>query len=369
MNLDEKTNSFHISLHPKIIRNSEKALQNVEKDELFKNLNLITENNIVKKVTFECSRNDLVRSILENNVDQVKPVEFLQDKKKVVVDFSSPNIAKPFHMGHLRSTIVGNYISNISSYLGNNVSKINYLGDWGTQFGFVLLGLSQARDDEIKTNSIETLYNVYVQTNRAAETDPTISDQARNIFENMEKGRSDYHEKWQTIKSYTIDELSKTYKRLGVQFDEYHWESMYSANNIQNILSIMTNQGLLLEDEEKRKVMDVNNKKVPILKSDGSTLYLTRDIAAAVDRFEKFHFDAMYYVVDNSQAAHFSNLIGALKKLEFPWADRVNHVRFGRINGMSTRKGTAVFLKDLLDEIREVMFQKQLESSSETLIF
>lgn len=283
------------------------------------------------------------------------------------MEFSSPNIAKPFHVGHLRSTIIGNYVANINSFVKNNVKRINYLGDWGTQYGLVHVGMTVADidEDEMRRNPIRTLHTAYVAANKLAETDSSILDRARKIFNDLENGTGVANEQWKTFKQYTVEDLTKVYNRIGITFDEYHWESMYNAKNIEEIITLMEKMQLLVRDEQNRKIVNLDNEKsVPIIKSDGSTLYIARDIAAAVDRFEKNNFDCMYYVVDNTQASHFSNLLEILKRMQMPWAERLKHVKFGRLHGMRTRKGNMVFLEDILNTTRDIVKQKQRDSHS-----
>lgn len=333
---------------------------NNDSDIMFDNIN-IQDNTI----SFNLSREKCIKEILQHNRLTISAPTFVYNKKNVIVEFSSPNIAKPFHMGHLRSTIIGNYVSNINSFLQNNVKKINYLGDWGTQYGLVQLGVSMAdiSEDEMKQNPIKALYTAYVTANKLAETDSSILERARKVFNDLEsKGVA--HEQWEIFKCYTIDELGKTYGRIGITFDEYHWESMYSAKNIEQIIALMQEKQLLKVDEHNRRVVRLNNRDIPIIKSDGSTLYIARDIAAAMDRYEKNNFDCMYYVVDNTQAQHFSNLSEILRQMKLTWAEKLKHVRFGRLRAMRTRKGNITFLKDILDIAKDTMQQMQIDSPS-----
>ncbi|XP_017876746.1 probable arginine--tRNA ligase, mitochondrial [Ceratina calcarata] len=314
-------------------------------------------------VYFQIQRDKYVKRILESNVDGVAPPLAVDSNKNVIVEFSSPNIAKPFHLGHLRSTVVGNCIANLKSFVQNQVTRINYLGDWGTQFGYIHVGMELTNVDniEVQKDPIKILYNAYVNANKIANDDPGLHERAKEIFTRLELGDDKIYENWQKIKQFTTVELENTYKRLGIAFDKYDWESMYTAKNINRIIKLMDEMNVLTLDDLNRKVVFLNEEKaVPIIKSDGSTLYISRDIAAAIDRFEKYKFDAMYYVVDYSQTEHFSNLIQILSKMKLPWADRLRHVKFGRVEGMSTRKGTAVFLEDILNEAKELMGQKQI---------
>ncbi|XP_053974638.1 probable arginine--tRNA ligase, mitochondrial isoform X2 [Hylaeus volcanicus] len=310
--------------------------------------NVRIENNTI---LFNILRDKYIKTILESNHSGLIPPLLIDNNKHVIVEFSSPNIAKPFHFGHLRSTIIGNCIANINDFLHNKVKKINYLGDWGTQFGLVQLGIELANIDDIQIQKdpLKALLKAYVTANELASSDPTISERARDIFTQLELGENTYYKKWQTFKHYTVQELEKTYKRINVSFDEYHWESMYSAINIKHIISLMEELQLLELDHEDRKVIPITeSRNIPILKSDGSTLYMTRDIAAAIDRFEKYKFDAMYYVVDTAQNDHFLSLITILNKLKLPWANKLKHVKFGRVIGMSTRKDESDNSSDIL---------------------
>ncbi|XP_058810214.1 probable arginine--tRNA ligase, mitochondrial [Phymastichus coffea] len=350
-----KTNQYDIcEIAPKLMeKGSDDFLEKVE----------ISEKS--NALFFYVERDRLVRGLFNDMKKDIKPPNLLDEKlNNVIVEFSSPNIAKPFHVGHLRSTVIGNYISNLNQFFKHNVKRINYLGDWGTQFGFVQLGLSLAKvtEDDLKSNPIKTLYNAYVQANKLAEEDHTVAEKAKDIFNKLEKGDRSNAGEWESFRKYTLEELEKTYDRIGIKFDEYEWESMYRIDKITTVISELYKHSLLKTDSEGRQVVNTNNRTIPIIKSDGSSLYITRDIAAAINRFEKHQFDAMYYVVDNAQIDHFRNLINILKAMKYPWADRLLHVKFGKIKGMSTRKGTAIFLQDILDEMHDVMREKQLKN-------
>lgn len=163
--------------------------------------------------------------------------------------FSSPNIAKPFHMGHFRSTIIGNFVSNVTSCVGHDTVKINYLGDWGTQFGLLNVGLemNNVTDDEIAANPIKVLYEAYVSANKEVETNPALSLKAREIFSQMEKGNFKAKERWERIRQFTVDELRQTYLRLGITFDEYQWESMFGAQDIALVIKELEDAQILID--------------------------------------------------------------------------------------------------------------------------
>ncbi|XP_015794494.1 probable arginine--tRNA ligase, mitochondrial [Tetranychus urticae] len=286
---------------------------------------------------------------------------------KQIVEFSSPNIAKPFHCGHLRSTIIGNVLANLKKYLGNDVIKLNYLGDWGTQFGLLSHGFDCfGSEEELKKSPIKHLFDVYVQANRLDESDDSFRQEAKLKFKSMEKDLDDKEiKKWNLFKQYSMKEYDKIYRQLGIVFDDFHFESMYNklahqcVNQLEDLKLIETCPNgakiILLEKSNSKE----DNFSVPLIKNDGSTLYLTRDIAAAIDRKEKYNFDEMYYVVGKEQSDHFNHLRQILFKMGHKWASNLILVSFGRIIGMSTRKGEIIFLEDIINEAK----QKCLEST------
>lgn len=321
-----------------------------------------------KNVIFHLDRPSLFQSILKNATEN--PIDYKlidEPAENIIVEYSSPNIAKPFHIGHLRSTIIGNFLANVFATYGHNVTRINYLGDWGTQFGYLKLGveMSGLADQEIASDPIKHLFHAYVQANRKAETDTEFAAKARTVFSQMENGELPDLEAWNQYRNYTVNEMERVYGRLGVKFDVYAWESDYRKVKISKHLEAMKQSGFLTTETDGKVafVLDENIRR-PILKSDGSTLYLTRDIAAIIDRQEKFQFDRMYYVAGNEQFQHFDSLFSIAEKLGIRNADKLYHVKFGKVEGMSTRKGNVVFLSDILDEIRDLMYEKQIKSPS-----
>lgn len=289
-----------------------------------------------------------------------------EQRQKIIVEFSSPNIAKPFHVGHLRSTIIGNFIANLFAAFQNDVVRLNYLGDWGTQFGYLSIGMDMAKcsEQELKENPIHHLYHAYIRANKLGDTDSSIAEQARNIFLDLENGRTENLDKWKSYRVHTVVELKGIYQRLGVEFDEYCWESDYKKSNIDNYLNRMVEKGVLQLDDEGKLVTRTGGRCVPIVKSDGTTLYLARDVAALNDRALRHQFNRMFYVVDHGQSDHFQALFDMGRRMDVPEIGGVEHIKFGRIQGMSTRRGNVVFLKDILDEARDIMQQKQVESAS-----
>ncbi|XP_063995163.1 probable arginine--tRNA ligase, mitochondrial [Diachasmimorpha longicaudata] len=371
LKLDKTTNAFTYELPLRTatydLRSHADLLATLQiEDDLFKTVNLKKQKNH-EFLSISLNRDSFIKQILECNSRQVVPPVVAEANKKILVEFSSPNIAKPFHVGHLRSTIIGNYISNLNKYLNNSVMKLNYLGDWGTQLGFILLGMDllDVSAEKMRDDPMQQLYEAYVHANKLSESDPEVLDRARAIFQRLEMGESKGLTRWEVLKNLTVTELQKTYDRLGLQFDEYHWESSYNYSKITGVIDRMEKLNLLKVDEQKRKIIEINDKRnLPIIKSDGSTLYITRDIAAAIDRAGKYEFDAMYYVVESGQQDHLNNLFTILGRMNYSWVNKLHHLKFGRISGMSTRKGTAVFLEDFLDEARDAMKEQQRQTAT-----
>lgn len=279
--------------------------------------------------------------------------------------YSSPNIAKPFHVGHLRSTIIGNFISNLTNLLYGKVVRVNYLGDWGTQFGYTLLGLEQTKPNVSYNNmTLESLHNAYILANQMAKEDSSVHQKAKSIFNDLECGKSTPHinHLWTEFRSITIKELVIIYKRLGIVFDEYDWESNYSIEKIQDVLKRMHEIGLLKYKEDGSTVVYSNNQEITVLKNDHSTLYITRDIAAALKRHNYYGSEDLFYVVDNTQSKHFHILKTLTKQINS--CINVHHVPFGRIHGMSSRKGEGVLLNQLLNQAKSTMKLKRKYSPS-----
>ncbi|KAM6906267.1 putative arginine--tRNA ligase, mitochondrial isoform 2-T2 [Lycodopsis pacificus] len=286
-----------------------------------------------------------------------------------LVEYSSPNIAKKFHAGHLRSTIIGNFIANLKQCLGNNVIRMNYLGDWGMQFGLLGAGFSKfGCQEKLKQNPLQHLFEVYVQVNKEAEHNEDMMQAARDFFRQLEQHESEALSLWQQFREITVDEYQHVYKRLGVHFDIYSGESFHH-HQAQEVVQQLQSRGLLKTSEKGTGVVDLSStgdmsSVCTVLRSDGTTLYITRDLAAAIDRKEKYHFDEMIYVTDKSQANHFHQLFHILLAMGHSWADRCEHVPFGLVLGMNTRRGEVVFLEDVLDEARARMLHNMNQSKT-----
>ncbi len=276
--------------------------------------------------------------------------------KTVLVEYSSPNIAKPFHIGHLFSTAVGNSLARIYAYLGYDVQKLNHLGDWGTQFGKLISAYKRWGVREvIEKDPINELLKIYVKFHEEAEKEPSLEDEAREYFKSLENGDKETTELWQYFRDVSLKEFKRVYDMLGVSFDSYAGESFY-GDKMQEVVDILDEKGLLCESDGAQVVMldELNVPPCIILKSDGATIYATRDIAAALYRKRTYDFEKNIYVVGNPQALHFKQIFAVIKKAGFDWADNCTHVGFGLVKfpdkKLSTRHGDVVFLEDVLNE-------------------
>lgn len=291
----------------------------------------------------------------------------LVENKKVVIEFSSPNIAKPFHAGHLRSTIIGGFLSNLYEKCGWEVVRMNYLGDWGKQFGLLAVGFERyGSEEELAKDPIHHLFEVYVRINRDIEAEgdslpleESTNGKAREYFKKMEDGDPEALKIWKRFRELSIEKYIDTYARLNIKYDTYSGESQVSKESMKKALDLFHEKNLLHEDKGALLIdLTKFNKKLGkaiVQKSDGTTLYLTRDVGAAMDRYEKYHFDKMIYVIASQQDLHTAQFFEILKQLGFEWAKNLVHINFGMVQGMSTRKGTVVFLDNILEETKENM--------------
>ncbi|CCE78307.1 Piso0_000927 [Millerozyma farinosa CBS 7064] len=285
--------------------------------------------------------------------------------KKLVIEFSSPNIAKPFHAGHLRSTIIGGFLSNLYAKGGWDVVRINYLGDWGKQFGILAVGFEKyGSEEQLEKDPIQHLFEVYVKINNdireEGEDAPNgTNEKAREYFKRMENGDEKALGLWKRFRDYSIEKYIDTYARLNITYDVYSGESQVPKDKMQGATDIFAKRGLIHEDRGA-KLIDLTkfNKKLGkclVEKSDGTSLYLTRDVGEAIRRHETYNFDKMIYVIASQQDLHVAQFFEILKQMGFEWAKNLEHVNFGMVQGMSTRKGTVVFLDNILEETKERM--------------
>lgn len=272
----------------------------------------------------------------------------------VLIDFSSPNIAKPFHYAHLRSTLIGNYLANLHAFLGLKVTRLNFVGDWGVQFGLLSLGLEQS---SLKIDSfdqpIKRLVEIYIEANERAKVDPSYFETAKSILNEMETNPDSARiNQWRHIKDLSMEELKRSYNELGIHFDLYEFESEY-LSEAQSLVDRMIASGLTCrtQDGAVNAKIEKNYRpiEVPIRKSDGSTLYLSRDVAAALSRRRRLNFSRSLYVAGAEQEKHFHALQEVIKALGLDWSSELVHVIVGRVVGMSSRSGNFVLLSELIE--------------------
>lgn len=294
--------------------------------------------------------------------------------RKVIVEYSSPNIAKPFHIGHIRSTVIGNSIYKIYDFLGYDTMRINHLGDYGTQFGKMICAYRKwgNKEDVIK-EPIKSLLSYYTKFHEEAEKDPSLEDEARAIFARLEKGEKEEVELWQWFRDESLKEFNRVYDMLGITFDSYNGESFYS-DKMPRFVDELKEKGLLVEDQGAQivKLDDYDLPPALITKSDGSTLYITRDIAAAVYRKETYDFYKNIYVVASQQNLHFQQWIQVIELLGYEWARDCVHVPFGLVSmedgTMSTRQGRVIFLEDVLnravEQTKQIIIEKNVNTQN-----
>lgn len=321
----------------------------------FNNKNIKKIANVGPYVNFFVDNSKLVESVLTEAVKDDFGSSHIGVGKNVVFDFSSTNIAKPFHIGHLRSTVIGNAIRNIMKYQGFNTTGVNYIGDYGTQFGMMISAyLKWGDEDKINANPIKELLNLYVKYNKIAKEDETYMDEARDWFDKLEKKDPTAVKLWSWFREISLKEFQRVYDLLGVEFDNFNGESFHSQF-IGDALEAIDKKNLL-EESDGAMIINLDDENLPpvlIKKSNGSSTYLTRDIATAMYRKKTYDFYKNVYVVASQQKLHFEQLRAVLKKMGFDWWNDCEHVSFGMVSmkdgSMKTREGKVIFLEDVLN--------------------
>ena len=291
------------------------------------------------------------------------------ENRTVIVEFSSPNIAKPFHVGHLFTTVIGNSLSRIFKFEGYKTERINHLGDWGTQFGKLITGYERWIDkDKLMESPIEELNRIYVKFHEEAESNPSLNDEARMHFKNLEDGVEYEYELWKQFRDLSLKVFKEVYEELGVEFDSYAGESFYS-DKMDDVVKLLDEKGIMTESNGAKVVMleEYNMPPTIIMKADGATIYATRDLAAAIYRKKTYDFYKNIYVVGTPQSLHFKQVFKTLELAGFEWAKDCVHVGFGLVKFpgkmMSTRKGDVVLLDDLLKEAVETALKIIVEKN------
>ena len=337
----------------------------------------IAENDIFEKVeqvnayvNMFISKEEFVEEVVEEVME--KGDEYgrsnVGEGKPVIVEFSSPNIAKPFHIGHIRSTVIGNSINLLWDAMGYKVTRINHLGDYGTQFGKMIVAYRHwGNEEDVRREPIKTLLHYYTKFHEEAENDPSLDDEARDTFAKLEQGGKEETELWQWFRDESLKEFTRVYDMLGIEYDSYAGESFYS-DKMPAVVQELKDKNLLVESNGA-EIVDLEPyglTPAPILKSDGSTLYITRDLACAKYRKATYDFYKNIYVVASQQDLHFQQLKKILELMGYEWSKDIVHVPFGLVSleegTMSTRHGRVVFLEDVLnraiDETREIIREK-----------
>ena len=296
----------------------------------------------------------VIKEVIKDGADYGQQNE--GNNQNITIDLSSPNIAKPFSVGHLRSTVIGDALSNIFRKIGYNTIKINHLGDWGKQFGLLMVAYKKWGSQEaVEANPIDELLKLYVRINAEIENDPSLDEEGRLWFKKLEDGDPEATELWQWFRDESLTEFNRIYELLGVEFDSLNGEAFYNDKMGEGI-QIIEDKGLL-QESKGASIVDLEDFNLPpamIKKSDGATLYITRDIATAIYRARTYNFVKNVYVVGQEQANHFRQLKAVLKKMGFDWSDDMIHVDFGLVTKnrqkLSTRKGNIILLEPTLLE-------------------
>ncbi|WP_159887194.1 arginine--tRNA ligase [Paenibacillus puerhi] len=291
--------------------------------------------------------------------------------RSIVIDYSSPNIAKTFHIGHLRSTVIGGALYRIFNFLGYRSVGINHLGDWGTQFGKLIVAYKLWGDDAaVEADGIDELQRIYVKFHDEADVRPELEDEARAWFVKLEQGDAEATKLWHWFVEISVKEFHKMYDLLGVKFDSYAGESFYN-DKMAPVLDMLKQKALLEEDEGALlvKLEDYNMPPALMVKKDGGTLYHTRDVTAAIYRKNTYDFEKAVYVTDAGQSLHFQQWFKVIELMGYDWAKQLVHVPFGKVSlegaKLSTRKGNVINLEELLtkaiEKTREIIEEKNPE--------
>lgn len=320
-------------------------------------------------LNFFVNKETFVKSMIDKAMNENFGGSDMGNGKTICIDYSSPNVAKNFHVGHLRTTIIGNSLYKIYSKLGYNVVRINHLGDWGTQFGKLIVAYKAWGNEEtVKENGIAELMRLYVKFHEEAEKNPELNDQARAWFNKMENGDEDALKIWQWFKDISLIEYKRTYDLLGIEFDSYNGESFYRDKTAAIVDKIQSAN--LLTESEGAKIVDLSEYDMApclILKNDGSSIYATRDLAAIFYRKETYNFVKCLYVTGQEQKLHFSQVFKVVELLGNDWAkEQLVHIPYGLVSlegaKLSTRSGNIIYAEDILLEaiskIRAIIEEK-----------
>lgn len=332
-------------------------------------------------VNFFVNKSQLAKTVINNVLTQKDDYgkSKIGEGKNIIVEFSSPNIAKPFHIGHIRTTVIGNAIYKLYDSQGYNTIRINHLGDYGTQFGKLIVAFKKWGDKEIvEKNPIKELLALYVKFHEVAKEQPELEEEARAWFVKLENEDEEAKELWTWFRNESLKEFDKVYKLMDIEFDSFAGESFYT-DKMDAVIKELEDKHLLKESRGA-KIVDLEEYGMPpalIQKNDGSTLYMTRDLAAAIYRKNTYNFDKCIYVVASQQNLHFQQWFKVIELMGYDWYDKLEHVNFGMVSledgTLSTRNGRVVFLEDVLNQAiqktREIIESKNpdIESLDQTV--
>ena len=337
-------------------------------------------NEDIKEVTavngflnFKINRQKMVEELAKEFDEKKENYGSGNQNKNIVIDYSSPNIAKPFHVGHLRTTVIGGALYNIYKFLGNNVTGVNHLGDYGTQFGKLIEGYKRwGKEYNIEENPIDELTKIYIRINNLCKEDESVLEECRNNFKKLEDGDPYCKELWEKFRSLSLKEFERVYKMLGSKFDSYNGEAFY-VDKMPEVVNLLQKSGKLV-DSEGAKVVDLGEDMPPciIIKSNGSSTYATRDLAAILYRARTYDYDKAIYVTSYEQILHFKQIFktATYLGLDEKYIKGLEHVPFGMVllktGKISTREGNIIKLEDLLNEAVE-RSKKVIESKNPNL--
>ena len=337
-------------------------------------------NEDIKEVTavngflnFKINRQKMVEELAKEFDTKKENYGSGNQNKNIVIDYSSPNIAKPFHVGHLRTTVIGGALYNIYKFLGNNVTGVNHLGDYGTQFGKLIEGYKRwGKEYNIEENPIDELTKIYIRINNLCKEDESVLEECRNNFKKLEDGDPYCKELWEKFRALSLKEFEKVYKMLGSKFDSYNGEAFY-VDKMPEVVNLLQKSGKLV-DSEGAKVVDLGSDMPPciIIKSNGSSTYATRDLAAILYRARTYDYDKAIYVTSYEQILHFKQIFktAIYLGLDEKYIKGLEHVPFGMVllktGKISTREGNIIKLEDLLNEAVE-RSKKVIESKNPNL--
>ena len=334
----------------KILRNSPVNIANELKEKIVLPEEISKVEVVNGYLNFYINDLDISKKVLVKIINEKDIYGFqnIGNNANVCIDYSSPNIAKPFHLGHFRTTIIGRAISNLYKELGYNTISINYLGDWGRQFGLVIEGYKRFKDEyDIKKDPLHALSDMYVRANSLAKEDEKVMDMARENFKQLEDGNEEYLNLWKTFRELSLKEYNKTYEMLGCKFDSYNGEAYYN-DKMDEVIELLDKKGVLVESRGAKVVMlEENEPPCIIVKSDGSTIYATRDLAAILDRSRVYDYEKSIYVTSYEQIHHFKQIFEVAKYIvDEKYTKELVHVPYGmvRLNRKNVNKGRNCYI-------------------------